>query len=152
MAMSTTQSPITDQNSGGTGAARTRIVYWVITALLMVPGAGGGVIELLTGGPESVARTLTELGYPLYIMKILGLAKVLGGVAILLGRWPRLKEWAYAGFAFDFLGATASHVLAGDAAHAPMPFIFFLVLMTSYALWYRTAATPLPIGPRRTVR
>lgn len=124
-------------------AARGRIAYWVITLLLMVPGAGGGVIELFTGGPASVAQTLTALGYPLYVMKILGLAKVLGGVAILTGRSPRLKEWAYAGFAFDFLGATASHVLAGDAVHAPAPFVFFLLLMTSYWLWHRTAATRL---------
>jgi uncharacterized membrane protein YphA (DoxX/SURF4 family) len=125
-------------------SSREKIIYWAITLLLMVPGAGGGVIEALTGGPESVAHTLTTLGYPLYIMKILGLAKVLGGVAILSGRFPRLKEWAYAGFAFDFLGATASHVLAGDPAHAPAPFVFFLVLMASYTLWYRTAATRLP--------
>jgi len=74
----------------------------------MVPGAGGGLVELFTGGPASVAETLLFLGYPVYIMKILGLAKVLGGIAILTGRSPRLKEWAYAGFAFDFLGATAS--------------------------------------------
>jgi len=123
---------------------RMKVIYWAITALLMVPGAGGGLVEVLTGGPESVAHTLSALGFPLYIMKILGSAKVLGGIAILTGRSPRLKEWAYAGFAFDFLGATAAHVLAGDAAHAPFPFVFFLVHMTSYALWYRTEATPLP--------
>lgn len=123
---------------------RNRILYWAITLLLMVPGAGGGLIEVFTGGPASVAQTLTMLGYPLYIMKILGFAKVLGGIAIVTGRSPRLKEWAYAGFAFDFLGATASHVLAGDAAHAPAPIAFFVVLMASYALWYKTAATRLP--------
>lgn len=125
-------------------SVRDRVIYWAVTALLMVPGAGGGIVELFTSGPASVALTLAQLGYPLYIMKILGLAKVLGGVAILTGRSPRLKEWAYAGFALDFLGATASHVLADDAAHAPLPFVFFLVHMTSYALWYRTKATPLP--------
>jgi len=114
-------------------------VYWAITALLMVPGAGGGLVEVLTGGPASVAQTLTLLGYPLYIMKILGSAKVLGGLAILIGRFPKLKEWAYAGFAFDFLGATASHLLAGDAAHAAFPFAFFVLHMTSYVLWYKTA-------------
>lgn len=130
--------------SNTTAVTRTRILYWAITALLMVPGAGGGVVELLTGGPESVAHTLLALGYPLYIMKILGLAKVLGGIAILTGRYPKLKEWAYAGFAFDFLGATASHLLAGDAAHAPFPFAFFIAHMTSYLLWYKTAATRLP--------
>jgi hypothetical protein len=120
------------------------VIYWSLTALLMVPGAGGGLVELFTGGPASIAQTLLSLGYPLYIMKILGLAKVLGGIAIVTGRSPKLKEWAYAGFALNFLGATASHLLAGDAAHAPFPFLFFLVHMTSYLLWYKTAATPLP--------
>ncbi|MBC7466675.1 MAG: DoxX family protein [Bdellovibrio sp.] len=122
---------------------RNKIIYWVVTLLLMVPGAGGGVVELFTSGPESVALTLVALGYPLYIMKILGIAKVLGGVAILSGKSPRLKEWAYAGFTFDFLGATASHTLAGDSAHAIFPFGFFVVLMVSYALWYKTSATPI---------
>ena len=129
---------------GARSADRNKVIYWSVTALLMVPGAGGGLVELFTGGPASVAHTLVFLGYPLYIMKILGLAKVLGGIAILTGRSPRLKEWAYAGFAFDFLGATASHLLASDAAHAPLPFVFFLVHMTSYLLWYKTAATRLP--------
>lgn len=134
-------SPI---QQGTSSAGRNKVIYWSVTALLMVPGAGGGLVELFTGGPASVARTLVSLGYPLYIMKILGLAKVLGGIAILTGRSPRLKEWAYAGFAFDFLGATASHLLAGDAAHASFPFVFLLVHMTSYLLWYKTAATRLP--------
>lgn len=135
-------------HAGSKNAAEKRsklfYVYWAITLLLMVPGAGGGLIEVVTGGPASVAQTLTMLGYPLYIMKILGSAKVLGGLAILTGRFPKLKEWAYAGFAFDFLGATASHLLAGDAAHAPFPLAFFVVHMASYALWYKTAATRLP--------
>ncbi|MEO6599987.1 MAG: DoxX family protein [Polyangiaceae bacterium] len=134
------------QNHSQARPTRSKLfyTYWVITLLLMVPGAGGGLVEVFTGGPASVAQTLTMLGYPLYIMKILGTAKVLGGLAILTGRSPKLKEWAYAGFAFDFLGATASHFLAGDAAHAPFPLAFFVVLMVSYALWYRTAATRLP--------
>lgn len=140
--MNTIQS--TTALSGRATKGRTRSVYWAITALLMVPAAGGGVVELFTGGPASVALTLGALGYPLYLMKILGLAKVLGAVAILTGRSPRLKEWAYAGFALDFLGATASHVLAADAAHAPLPLAFFVVLMISYALWYKTRATRLP--------
>ena len=134
-------SPI---QSGTSSAGRNKVIYWSVTSLLMVPGAGGGLVELFTGGPASVAQTLVSLGYPLYIMKILGLAKVLGGIAILTGRSPRLKEWAYAGFPFDFLGATASHLLAGDAAHEPFPFVFFLVYMTSYLLSYKTAATRLP--------
>lgn len=125
-------------------AKRNRIIYWVLTIVLMVPGAGGGLVELFTSGPESIVKTMQLLGYPLYLMKILGFAKVLGGLAILTGKIPRLKEWAYAGFAINFLGATASHVLADDSVNAIFPFLFFLVLMTSYALWYKTSATPTP--------
>ena len=65
------------------------------------------------------------------------------GAAILTGRSPRLKEWAYAGFAFDFLGVIVSHLLVGDAVHVLFLFVFFLVHMTSYLLWYKTAATRL---------
>ena len=125
---------------------RNRIIYWVLTILLVVPGAGGGLVELFTSGPESIVKTMQLLGYPLYLMKILGFAKVLGGLAILTGKIPRLKEWAYAGFAINFLGATASHVLADDSVNAIFPFLFFLVLMASYALWYKTSATPTPFG------
>jgi DoxX-like family len=123
---------------------RNTLIYWALTVLLMVPGAGGGLIELLTNGPEPIVETMLALGYPLYLMKILGFAKVLGGIAILTGKIPRLKEWAYAGFAFDFLGAAASHVLANDAINAVAPLVFFAVLMVSYVLWYKTSATPTP--------
>lgn len=123
---------------------RSRRIYWALTILLMVPAAGGGAVELFTDGPESVAQTLTMLGYPLYLMKILGFAKVLGGIAILSGKFPRLKEWAYAGFAFDFLGAAASHLFMKDFGPTIAPVLFFVALMASYGLWYKTAATPIP--------
>lgn len=110
----------------------------------MVPGAGGGVVELFTNGPEPIVKIILQLGYPLYLMKILGFAKLLGGIAILSGKIPRLKEWAYAGFAFDFLGATASHILAGDSSNALFPLLFFIALMSSYLLWYKSSATALP--------
>jgi hypothetical protein len=122
---------------------RNNIIYWVLTLILMVPGAGGGAVELFTNGPEPIVLIMKQLGYPLYLMKILGFAKILGGTAILSGRVPKLKEWAYAGFAINFLGATASHVLAGDSLHALFPFIFFITLMASYFLWQKTEVTPL---------
>ena len=92
-------------------------------------------MELFTDGPASIVQIMIALGYPLYSMKILGFAKMLGSAAILYGRFPKLKEWAYAGFAFDYLGATASHILAGDVVRAPFPFLFFVVMMVSYYLW-----------------
>jgi uncharacterized membrane protein YphA (DoxX/SURF4 family) len=118
---------------------RNKIIYWVLTILVLAPTAGSGIPELFAGGSESVIQIFRTLGYPLYLLKILGFAKILGAVAILTGQIPRMKEWAYAGFTFLFLGATASHWLAGDYAHAPFPFIFFLLLMGSYFLWDKTA-------------
>lgn len=111
-----------------------KIGYWILTSLVLLPTVGSGIPELFIGGPEATAQSLQLLGYPLYLMRILGAAKILGGIAIFSGKSKTLKEWAYAGFAFDFLGATASHLLAGDSAHAPMPFIFFVLLMGSYYL------------------
>lgn len=113
---------------------RTTVLYWVLTLLVLLPTAGSGIPELFTDGPQSVATTMHALGYPLYLMKILGLAKILGAIAIVSNQSRTLKEWAYAGFAFDLLGATASHLLAGDAVHAPLPFVIFLMLMGSYFL------------------
>ena len=111
-----------------------RVLYWLVTLLLLLPTAGSGIPELFAGGPSATVQSLHTLGYPLYLMKITGFAKILGAVTILLNRPARMVEWAYAGFAFLFLGATASHLLAGDFAHAPIPFLFFLLLLASYAL------------------
>ena len=87
---------------------------------------------------------MIALGFPLYLMKILGVFKIFGGIAILTGKLPRMKEWAYAGFSIEFLGATAAHVITGDVRYAMFPFSFYVVLVMAYLLWHKTAATPLP--------
>jgi uncharacterized membrane protein YphA (DoxX/SURF4 family) len=124
-------------------AKRNKIIYWVLTILVLGPTAGSGIPELFAGGSEQVIQVFQTLGYPLYLMKILGFAKILGALAILTGRIPRMKEWAYAGFTMLFLGATASHLLAGDIPHAPFPFVFFLLLMGSYYFWKKPAKEDL---------
>ncbi len=111
------------------------ISYWVITLLLLLATAVSGVPELFSHGPAQTVQSLHVLGYPLYLMKITGCAKLFGAVALLANRPPRLVEWAYAGFSFLFLGATASHMLAGDFVHAPIPFTCFLLLLVSYVLY-----------------
>ena len=121
-----------------------KLIYWILTILMFVPGVIGGVVEVFTDGPESIVKIMLFLGYPLYLMKILGFAKILGGAAILYGKFPRLKEWAYAGFAFDYLGAAASHVFANDSVNAIPPLVFFGIMMGTYYLWYKTQATPTP--------
>jgi uncharacterized membrane protein YphA (DoxX/SURF4 family) len=87
---------------------RWRILHWVFTLVAVVPTAGSGIPELFGSGLQTTIRTVHALGYPLYIMKILGFAKVVGAVAIVTGRYPTFKEWAYAGFSFEFLGSRFS--------------------------------------------
>lgn len=111
------------------------VLYWVLTVLLFVPLAGTGIPEALGHPSQSVEQAFHTLGYPLYLARITGTAKVLGALAIVLGKLPRLKEWAYAGYACLLLGATSSHLLAGDTAHAPYPFVAFVLMMGSYVLW-----------------
>ncbi len=136
------------QNSDAKALRRNKILYWTLTLLMFVPGTLGAFAEAFTNGPASIVKIMIALGFPLYLMKILGVAKIFGGIAILTGRLPRMKEWAYAGFAFDFLGATAAHILTRDPTYALFPFSFFVVLVIAYILWHKTAATPLPFEAR----
>lgn len=113
---------------------KINVMYWVVTLLLLLPTAGSGVPELFSHGPAQTVQSLYRLGYPLYLMKITGFAKIVGAIALLVNRPSRMVEWAYAGFTFLFLGATVSHLLADDSAHAPIPFAFLLLLFASYWL------------------
>ena len=132
------------RDSAAKALRRDKIIYWTLTLLMFVPGTLGAFAEAFTRGPASIVKIMLALGFPLYLMKILGIFKIFGGIAILTGKLPRMKEWAYAGFAFDFLGAMAAHVITGDRTYALFPFSFFLVLLIAYVLWHKTAATPLP--------
>src|SRR6266849_6309052 len=90
------------------------IGYWVTTALLAAALLAGGAAELASA-PAVVASTVA-LGYPAYVLTIVGIWKLLSAPALLAPRLPRLKEWAYAGIFFDFTGAAASHAFSGDTS------------------------------------
>lgn len=94
-----------------------------------------GVSELMQ--TESAQKALTDLGYPVYLNFILGVAKLLGAVAILQTRWNTIKEWAYAGFVIDVLGAGFSILLAGGGLGALAVLPFVIVISASYILWKR---------------
>lgn len=80
-------------------------------------------------------RGMVSLGYPVYFVTLIGAWKVLGGLAILAPRLPRLKEWAYAGIAFDLTGATFSQVAVGNpAAKAIVALVLLAIAATSWAL------------------
>ena len=71
---------------------RSKIIYWILTLLMFIPGFAGAAVELFTNGPESIVKIMIALGYPVYLMKILGFAKLLGSVAILGGKFPKLPS------------------------------------------------------------
>lgn len=109
------------------------IGYWVSTGLLGLAFAAGGIIDL-TRSPE-VVEGMRHLGYPAYLATLLGGWKVLGALAVLAPGLPRLKEWAYAGIAFDLTGAAFSHLSVGDeAAKVVIPLVLLGVAVTSWTL------------------
>ena len=111
-----------------------RTLYWVSTifiAILMLLDGFGGVTQ-----QEAGQDVMKHLGYPLYVLIIFGTAKILGAIAIVQTKYRTLKEWAYAGFAFTFIGASASRALAGDGpGEIIFPLIMLAVLLIPYFLW-----------------
>lgn len=108
------------------------IAYWVTTSIIVLQSAAGAQLDL-TRNPNFI-KVFTELGYPLYLMTILGIWRILGAIALIIPRFPRLKEWAYAGLVFDFTGAGASHLFIGDVKGAIFPFIFAGITFASWSL------------------
>lgn len=110
-----------------------KIGYWAATGLVALAFAFGGALDLART-PE-VEAGMTRLGYPVYVATLLGFWKVLGAIAIVVPRFPRLKEWAYAGMVFDLTGAAASHAAVGDpATNVVVPLVLLLLVAGSWAL------------------
>jgi hypothetical protein len=111
---------------------RNKIIYWIATVWLSLGMLSTGFVQL-TKMDEEVVK-MNELGYSDYVLTILGIWKILGVVAILVPKFPLLKEWAYAGFFFIMSGALFSHAASGDEAKE-----FFgpsLLLVLTIVSWY----------------
>jgi len=120
---------------GQTATASTarRITYWSLTILLAFCILSGGVFQLL-GARESV-EGIVRLGYPAFFVVILGFWKVLGGIAILIPGFPRIKEWAYAGIVFDMTGAAVSNAVSGMPGwHVVVNIVLLAIALLSWAL------------------
>ncbi|MEW5797532.1 MAG: DoxX family protein [Bacteroidota bacterium] len=117
---------------------KNKIIYWVATLWLALGMVSTGLGQLLKfngqGGPDMIAH----LGYPVYVLTILGVWKMLGVIALLIPKFPLLKEWTYAGFFFIMTGAMYSHIAAGDSAVELLPALLLLVL-TGISWYYRPA-------------
>ena len=120
--------------TGSAAASRSRVIaYWITTILVVFQLMSGGAGDVLRIQP--VVEGMTHLGYPIYFCVILGVWKLLGAVTLLAPRFPRLKEWAYAGIVFDLTGAAASHLAVGDGAiKLVAPIIFTALAVGSWAL------------------
>lgn len=111
-----------------------KIIYWILLIIfclaLTADGLGG-----LTMAKEGVAA-LQRLGYPPYIMPLMGGLKLLGVIALLQTRYQRIKEWVFAGVAFIFIGAAFSHLAAKHPfSEAVAPIIALAVMLAVYVFW-----------------
>lgn len=111
---------------------RNKIIYWIATLWLCLGMLSSGLLQLIKYEEEMERMQL--LGYPAYFLSIIGAWKLLGIVAVLVPRFPLVKEWAYAGFFFVMTGALISHVVMND------PFTDFfgpsLLLVLTVVSWY----------------
>ena len=115
---------------------RTKMLYWTCTILFAAFMAMSAIPDVLSM-PIAVKGMHEGLGYPLYFIPFIGVAKLLGTVAILVPGYPRLKEWAYAGLSFDLAGATYSIIASGQPASAWAFMIVPIALAVSSYVFYQ---------------
>ena len=106
------------------------VTYWVTTGLLAALSIFAG-FGYLSGGAE-VVQGFAHVGYPQHLRVMLGIAKLLGAIALLMPGVPTLKEWAYAGFTFTWIVAPVAHYLVNDGLQSFTPLVLLGVLATSY--------------------
>src|SRR5262245_16102689 len=114
---------------------QTKVLYWIFTGLMAAFILMASIPDVLR--PPEVIAAFAHLGYPAYLLPFLGTAKILAVIAILFPRFPRLKEWAYAGLVFDLIGAFYSHISVGDAFGTWIFPIIALLLVSGSYFFYR---------------
>lgn len=121
---------------------KVKIAYWTITILFVLAMLQSGIVQLIQN--EGSKEVMALLGYPMYVSTILGAAKILGVIALVLGTFKTLKEWAYAGFAFDLIGASASGAFIGEILVVIVPLVYLAVMFLSYFLWKKMEQLKMP--------
>ncbi len=116
-----------------------KIVYWIATIWLSLGMFSTGMVQILRMESEGALAPpgvwgITQLGYPVYFLTILGVWKILGAIAVLIPKFPLLKEWAYAGFFFVMSGAIYTHIAVGSPMNELLPSLLLLIL--TVVSWY----------------
>lgn len=109
-----------------------KIIYWASTMLVVLGMLPGGIGQIFHA--KWSLDLIRPLGYPEYILTIIGTWKVLGSIVLLIPKLPLIKEWAYAGFFFAMSGAVISHLVSGESMNkliSPLVLLIFIVLS-----WY----------------
>ena len=146
---STLASPRANVTSASQANAWVRsIAYWTCTGLTVFFFVPGGLAYAMAV-PDVVGGVL-QLGFPLYFIRLLGVWKILGGVAIVVPGFPRLKEWAYAGILFDLTAAAVANATMGAAIgaewwHVPAPLMVAVIVVASWALRPRSRRLSGPV-------
>src|SRR5690349_16042889 len=107
---------------------KTNIFYWILTVLSAAFMAFSSISNILVA-PEAVELIVNHLHYPEYFLRFIGVAKLLGAIAILIPGFPRIKEWAYAGLIFDLTAAWASMLAVGDPIVGTLPMLLFIAMI-----------------------
>ena len=114
---------------------RDKIIYWIATIWLALGMVATGGVQLFKAKEgQGGADMITHLGYPVYLLTLLGAWKILGVVAVLIPKFSLVKEWAYAGFFFVMSGAIFSHIALGDSVVEILPALLLLAL--TVISWY----------------
>ncbi len=122
---------------------RNLVIYWVATGLFCVGMMSSGISQVV--GVKALADIMLHLGYPLYMMTILGIWKILGVIVVLIPRFKLAKEWAYAGFFFTMTGALISHLICGDTGKAILgPLMQTVFIVCSW--YFRPASRRIAVG------
>src|SRR5271169_4038855 len=107
-----------------------KISYWVSTGLVAISGLMAALAYL--SGTQQAVEGFAHVGYPQQLRILLGIAKLLGAITLVVPGWPKLKEWAYAGFTFAWTAAFFAHYLAKDGPRAFTPLVLLVPLFVSY--------------------
>lgn len=129
-------------NEKFTGTKAGKIIYWIATIWLALGMVSTGLMQLMKKNGQGGIDMLTHLGYPVYLLMMLGIWKILGAIAVLVPGIPVIKEWAYAGFFFIMTGAFFSHIAIGDSAVELFPSLLLLIL-TILSWYFRPAGRRL---------
>jgi uncharacterized membrane protein YphA (DoxX/SURF4 family) len=114
-------------------------IYWISTAWLSLGMLSTGIVQLMkVKEGQGGADMINHLGYPGYLLTLLAVCKIMGVVALLVPKFPLLKEWAYAGFVFIMAGAIFSHIASGDEIKELFPSLL-LLLLTGISWYFRPA-------------